>query len=35
MPEYLVCDLDDCLIKTDALYELWLSLLKKGLSFFS
>lgn len=35
MPQYLVCDLDDCLIKTDALYEQWLSLLKrKPLLFF-
>ena len=29
MAHYLVCDLDDCLIKTDALYEQWLVLLKK------
>ncbi|NUN06101.1 MAG: UbiA family prenyltransferase [Bdellovibrio sp.] len=29
MTQYLVCDLDDCLIKTDALYEQWLVLLKK------
>lgn len=28
MTHYLVCDLDDCLIKTDALYEQWLVLLK-------
>lgn len=35
MPEYLVCDLDECLIKTDALYEQWLILLKtKPLIFF-
>lgn len=37
--EYLVCDLDECLVKTDALYEQWLVLLKKRpllflLSFF-
>lgn len=25
----LICDLDDCLIKTDSLYEQWLMLLKK------
>ncbi|XGC82250.1 UbiA family prenyltransferase [Bdellovibrio bacteriovorus] len=39
MSQYLVCDLDECLIKTDALYEQWIVLLKKNpllflLSFF-
>lgn len=29
MAHYLACDLDDCLIKTDALYEQWLLLLKR------
>ncbi|MGZ3769119.1 MAG: UbiA family prenyltransferase [Bdellovibrio sp.] len=28
MSQFLVCDLDECLIKTDSLYEQWLSLLK-------
>ncbi|WP_373999499.1 UbiA family prenyltransferase [Bdellovibrio bacteriovorus] len=28
MRHYVVCDLDDCLIKTDLLYEQWLVLLK-------
>lgn len=28
MRHYVVCDLDDCLIKTDLLYEQWLILLK-------
>ncbi|MGZ3774660.1 MAG: UbiA family prenyltransferase [Bdellovibrio sp.] len=35
MPEYLICDLDECLIKTDALYEQWLSLLKTKPSLFA
>ena len=35
MIKYLVCDLDSCLIKTDALYEQWFSLLKENpLVFF-
>ncbi|WP_374079897.1 UbiA family prenyltransferase [Bdellovibrio bacteriovorus] len=34
MSDYLVCDLDNCLIKTDALYEQWLSLLKRKPLFF-
>lgn len=35
MPQYLVCDLDECLIKSDALYEQWISLIKtKPLFFF-
>lgn len=35
MTQYLICDLDECLIKTDALYEQWVSLLKtKPLFFF-
>lgn len=28
MKYYIVCDLDDCLVKTDVLYEQWLVLLK-------
>lgn len=39
MKHYVVCDLDDCLLKTDLLYEQWLVLLKTKpglfiLSFF-
>lgn len=36
MPQYVICDMDDCLIKTDALYEQWFGLLKQQpLLFFA